>query len=71
MMIEERNLAHKMVKDEQDNEKKNVAKTTFQAELNSAHYGTKPGHFETSIIHFPISEGVSEGVSKVSERADE
>ena len=24
------------------------------------HYGTKPGHFETSIIHFPTSEGVSE-----------
>ena len=25
-----------------------------------AHYGTKPGHFETSIIHFPMSEEVSE-----------
>ena len=24
------------------------------------HYGTKPGHFETSKIHFPTSEGVSE-----------
>ena len=32
-----------------------------------AHYGTKPGHFETSKIHFPTSEGVSE----VSERANE
>ena len=31
------------------------------------HYGTKPGHFETSKIHFPPSEGVSE----VSERANE
>ena len=31
------------------------------------HYGTKPGHFETSIIHFPTSEGVSE----VSEQAKE
>ena len=30
------------------------------------HYGTKPGHFETSIIHFPTTEGVSE----VSERAN-
>ena len=30
------------------------------------HYGTKPGHFETSKIHFPTSEGVSE----VSERAN-
>ena len=30
------------------------------------HYGTKPGHFETSKIHFPTSEGVS----KVSERAN-
>ena len=33
----------------------------------TAHYGTKPGHFETSKIHFPTSEGVSE----VSERANE
>ena len=24
------------------------------------HYGTKPGHFETSKIYFPTSEGVSE-----------
>ena len=24
------------------------------------HYGTKPGHFETSKIDFPTSEGVSE-----------
>ena len=30
------------------------------------HYATKPGHFETSIIHFPTSEGVSE----VSKRAN-
>ena len=30
------------------------------------HYGIKPGHFETSIIHFPTSEGVSEA----SERAN-
>ena len=30
-------------------------------------YGTKPGHFETSKIHFPMSEGVSE-VSGASER---
>ena len=29
-------------------------------------YGTKPGHFETSIIHFPTSEGVIE----VSERCE-
>ena len=32
----------------------------------TTHYGTKPGHFETSKIHFPTSEGVSE----VSERAN-
>ena len=31
-----------------------------------AHYGTKPGNFETSIIHFPTSKGVSE----VSEQAN-
>ena len=34
--------------------------------LALAHYGTKPGHFETSKIHCPTSEGVS----KVSERAN-
>ena len=33
----------------------------------AVHYGTKPGHLETSIIHFPTSEEVSE----VSERANE
>ena len=33
----------------------------------SLHYETKPGHLETSKIHFPKSEGVSE----VSERASE
>ena len=32
-----------------------------------SHYGTKPGQFKTSKIHFPTSEGVSE----VSERANE
>ena len=31
------------------------------------HYGSKPGHFKTSKIHFPTSEGVSE----VSARANE
>ena len=35
--------------------------------IRPAHYGTKLGHFETSIIHFPTSEGVSE----VSEQANE
>ena len=34
------------------------------------HYGTKPGHFETSLIHFPTSEGVSE-VSEWAVRANE
>ena len=33
------------------------------------HYGTKSGHFETSKIRFPTSEGVSE-VSGASERAN-
>ena len=44
----------------------------------TAHYGTKPGQFETSKIHFPTSEGVSgvsaaEGASKTSspEQANE
>ena len=31
------------------------------------HSGTKPGHFETTIVHFPTSEGVSE-VSGASKR---
>ena len=30
------------------------------------HYGTKPGHFETLIIHFPTSKGVSEQISERS-----
>ena len=37
------------------------------AESMILHHGKKPGHFETSKIHFPTSEGVSE----VSERANE
>ena len=36
-------------------------------EAEPLHSGTKPGHFESSIIHFPTSKGVS----KVSERANE
>ena len=38
------------------------------------HYGSKPSHFETSKIHFPTTEGVSERASeRVSavERASE
>ena len=35
--------------------------------IMTMHCGAKSGHFETSIIHFPTSEGVSE----VSERASE
>ena len=38
-----------------------------KAKKSPSHYGTKPGHFETLIIHFPTSKGVSE----VSERASE
>ena len=30
------------------------------------HYGTKPGHFETSKMNFPMSEGVSEQTSERS-----
>ena len=39
----------------------------IRREYMVAHYGTKPGHFETSKIHFPTSEGVSE----VSKQANE
>ena len=35
--------------------------------VTPAHFGIKQGHYETSIIHFPTSEGVSE----VSKRANE
>ena len=35
--------------------------------VTTVHYGTKPGHFETSTSHFPMSEGESE----VSKRANE
>ena len=35
--------------------------------LRPSHYWTKLGHFETAIIHCPISKGVSE----VSERAND
>ena len=41
--------------------------TYHGSHVAAPHYGTKPGHFETSKIHFPMSEGVS----KVSERANE
>ena len=38
--------------------------------MGAAHYGTKPGHFETSKIHFPMSEEASERVSGASEQAN-
>ena len=38
--------------------------------MQTLHYGTKPGHFETSKIHFPSSEGVSEVSERASERAN-
>ena len=41
--------------------------TTPTQQYKTPHYGTKPGNFGTSKIHFPTSEGVSE----VSERANE
>ena len=41
----------------------------FTAISAVVHYGTKPGHFETSKIYFPTSEGVSE-VSGASERGN-
>ena len=49
-----------------------VSSPTFPTSLlpncedEGLHYGTKLGHFETSIIQFPTSEGVSE-VSGASE----
>ena len=39
---------------------------SLHVETTPVHYGTKPGHFQTSKIHFPTSEGVS----KVSKRAN-
>ena len=42
-----------------------VSKQETEKGVRGMHYGTKPGHIETSKIHFPTSEEVSE----VSERA--
>ena len=39
------------------------------ADGEPSHYGTKPGHFETSIILVPTSEGVSK-VSGARERSE-
>ena len=44
-----------------------IFKCFKERHIPGIHCGTKPGHFETSKIHFPTSEGVSE----VSERANE
>ena len=44
-----------------------LAETVSAASAPVVHYGTKPGHFETSKIYSPTSEGLSE----VSERANE
>ena len=40
---------------------------TYRPRSNPVHYGT--GHFETSMIHFPTSEGVSEVSEQASKRA--
>ena len=48
------------------NERMSAAERASAAS-SAVHYGTKPGHFETSKIHFPTNKGVS----KVSERANE
>ena len=44
-----------------------LIESTSLSKPEGRHYGTKPGHFETSKIHFPTSEGVS----KVNEQANE
>ena len=44
-----------------------TSRPTVVRNYSPIRYGTKPGHFETSKIHFPTSEGVSE----VNERASE
>ena len=36
-------------------------------ELEAAHYGTKPGHFETSMIHCPTSERCERTSERTSE----
>ena len=51
----------------EEEEGKNVERSEWKDCLERMHYGTKPGHFETSKIHIPTSEGVSE----VSERVNE
>ena len=37
-----------------------ILKITQHHRFSMMHYGTKPGHFETSIIHFPSNERVTE-----------
>ena len=37
-----------------------LLKITQHHRFSMMHYGTKLGHFETSIIHFPSNEGVTE-----------
>ena len=50
-----------------------VTEVTNQLSMDNAicdspvHCGTKPGHFETSIIHFPTSEEVSEESEQANE----
>ena len=41
-----------------------VVKQHHRRRRQAAHHGAKPGHFETSKIHFPTSEGVSERASE-------
>ena len=40
-------------------------------EFRTLHCGANLGHFETSIIHFPTSEGVSEVSERANERAQQ
>ena len=43
-----------------DDKRSGVKSGSLVSSPRSPHYGTKLGHFETSKIHFPTSEGVSE-----------
>ena len=47
-------------------DQKEITATEKPLQLPPPHYGTKPGHFETLMIYFPTSEGVSEVSERVS-----
>ena len=63
--------AHSLLRDHGKEVFVHEKNVSISCSFNPLHYGTKPGLYETSIIHFPTSGGVSERMSERSERASE